>query len=666
MVMLKSQVQELSKVWKCLLTDARHAFPQLATEFERDLIRCEHQARARGIAFFVQDLPAVGKHLDRCLANGEYSRSMLPTTSRVSPRHKTPKFLGGLWLLIFEPDGRLKEEPDIEALFFLRQLLLFAKKYKVECPKESVSAAVVEMFTHDATLPKPRDFWSNSNIPTEKSGYSGFASSMPLAFGWDGREHRLFLTNLDTVSRLIASALGVYDPADWRFKHGPGAIAERTGPTNKYCWSNWSERLEMVFPIADYGYHSYSSWGRDVAPFSLAFTKRDSAAKRLEIGSDEPRSRLVAVPKTYAGPRLIAAEPSEHMWCQQSLLSYFATRSAQSWISRFIVFDDQSQNQRMCIAGSVTGSLSTIDLSMASDCVTPDLVGNLFRTSPKLLSALRATRTLFVSQQLTNKVSETLVLKKFSTMGNAYTFPVESLAFLAIVLAAVLTHRRKDVKLETIEALIGEVSVFGDDLIVPTDSREAICSALEMLHFKVNTTKSFWSGNFRESCGVDSFRGHDVTPIYYRQRYISGNAKSLSSVVATRNRFYNRYLLNAAGYLESTLPRNLLRVAPGSGAMGLTTRGALDNDSLRVRYNTELHRRELLVLSITTSQQKTKTDADDALLQYFTERPSPITAWEHGYVHRTCEHVRRTWVGSCRSGAQSDPMIPLIYLLSNQ
>lgn len=657
--MSKCHVQELSKVWKCLLTDARHAFPQLATELERDLIRCERQVKARGIGVFLLDLPAIGKHLDRCLANGEYIPCMLPLTKRLSHGPKTPRFLGGLWLLIFDPDGRLKEEPDIEALFFLRQLLLFAKKFKVDCPKSAVSAAVVEMYSHDATLPKPKDFWSDSNIGVERSGYTGFASSMPLSFGTDGREHRLFLVNLDKVSRLIASALGIYDPADWRFKHGPGAIAERTGPSNKFCWSNWSERLEMVFPIADYGYHSYSSWGRDVAPPGLAFTKRDPAAKRLEIGSHEPGSRLVAVPKTFAGPRLIAAEPSEHMWCQQSLLSYFATRSARSWISRFVVFDDQSQNQKMCIAGSVTGSLSTIDLSMASDCVTPDLVGNLFRTSPKLLLALRASRTLFVSQQLTHRVSETLVLKKFSTMGNAYTFPVESLAFLAIVLAAVLTHRRKDVKLEAIEDLIGEVSVFGDDLIVPTDSREAICSALEMLHFKVNTGKSFWSGNFRESCGVDSFRGHDVTPVYYRQHY-SGNAKSLSSVLATRNRFYNRYLLNTAGYLESTLPRNLLRVAPGSGAIGLTTRGALDNDSLRVRYNTELHRREFLVLTVSSSQQKTKTDADAALLQYFTERPSPFTAWEHGYVQRTYERVRRTWVGSCRSGAQSDPMIPLL------
>lgn len=655
--MSKCHVQELSKVWRCILKDATQAFPRLATEFERDLIRCERLVKARGLRVFLLDFPAVGKHLDRCLSNGEYNPCALPATSRAPHGVLTPKFLGGLYLLIFDRDGRLKEEPDITAICFLRQLLLFAKKYKIECPKASTTTAVVEMFTHDATLPEPRGFWSDPNVPVHSSGYTGFATSMPLALNADGREHRLFLTNLDKVSRLVSSTLGSYDPKEWRFKHGPGAIAETTGPSNKFCWSNWSDRLERIFPIADYGYHSYSSWARDATGGCTLVGI--PAAKRREIGSTEPSSRLVAVPKTYAGPRLIAAEPSEHMWCQQSMLSYMSTRVSRSWIRAFVVFDDQSQNQTLCTLGSVTGSLATIDLSMASDCVTPDLVGNMFRSNPTLLAALRASRTLCVSQQLTDKVSETLVLKKFSTMGNAYTFPVESLAFLCISLAAILTDRKQDVTLDSIMALDGEVSVFGDDLIIPADSREAVCTALEMLHFKVNTSKSFWNGLFRESCGVDSFRGHNVTPIYYRTQY-SGNAKSLSSVLATRNAYYGRYMLHTAGYLESTLPRNLLRVAPGSGAIGLVTRGELDNDHLMVRYNTDLHRHELRALTVRAKQTKTKTDGDYALLQYFTERPAPTTAWEHGYVHKTVEATRRSWVGSDTLVAQARVSIPVM------
>lgn len=655
----KCHVQELSKVWKCILMDARQAFPTLATEFERDLIRCERLVKARGLRVFLLDFPAVGKHLDRCLSNGEYNPCHLPATSRRGHGVLTPKFLGGLYLLIFDRDGRLKEEPDITALSLLRQLLLFAKKYKIECPNSSIETAVVEMFEHDATLPEPRGFWSNPEIAIRDHGYRGFATTMPLAQNADEREHRLFLTNLDKVSRLVSSTLGSYDPKQWRFKHGPGAIAERSGPTNKFCWTNWSDRLEAVFPIADYGYHSFSSWVRDATgtcPITGESTREGS-----RIGSREPNSRLVAVPKTFAGPRLIAAEPSEHMWCQQSMLAFMSTRVAESWISRFIVFDDQTQNQDLCTLGSVEGSLATIDLSMASDCVTPDLVGNMFRFNPTLLSAFRATRTLCVSQQLTDKVSETLALKKFSTMGNAYTFPVESLAFLCITLAAVFTqtHGEQEVTIEKLSELDGKVSVFGDDLIIPTDCREAVCRALEILHFKVNTDKSFWNGSFRESCGVDSFKGHDVTPVYYRTHF-DGNATSLSSVLATCNRFYGKYLLNTAGYLESTLPRNLLRVAPSSGAIGLVTRGVLDNDHLMVRYNTELHRHELRCSQILARQSKTKTDGDYALLQYFTERPAPTTAWEHGYVHKTTEEIRLSWVGLDALGAQSNVPIPVM------
>lgn len=639
----KCHVQELSRVWRCILKDACQAYPGLKVEFERDLTRLERLVEARGITVYLLDLPAVGKHLDRCLSNGAYNPPALPLTKRRSGGVLTPKFLGGLYLRVFDTDGRLKDEPDIEAIFFLRQLLLFAKKFVAECPQSAISTAVVEMVECDEALPEPRRFWSDPHIPTSESGYTGFRTSMPLNVEGDYEDSRLFLANLDKVSKLVSTTLGRFDPYEWRCKHGPGAIAERTGSSNKFSWENWPDRLDRVFPIADFGYHSYSSWVRDA---TVDFEHvGNTTVPRGPIGSSDPTGRLVAVPKSYAGPRLIAAEPCANMWCQQSMLSYMSTRSANSWIGCFVAFRDQTQNQDLCRRGSDFGTLATIDLSMASDCVTPDLVGNLFRTRPELLEAFRATRTQRVSQQLTKKVSETLELKKFSTMGNAYTFPVESIAFLSIVLAAVLTDRRKDVTLENVMALDGEVSVFGDDIIIPVDSREAVVKALELLWFKVNTNKSFWNGKFRESCGVDSFRGHDVTPVYYRMPY-DGKPESLSSVVMTRNRYYGRYLLNVSSYLESTLPRNLLRVAPGSGAFGLTTRGELDNDHIKVRYSATLQRVELYALTVRSMAIKQEVDGDYALLQYFTERPSPTTAWKAGYVRRSYVQKRRTWVGS--------------------
>jgi len=638
--MSKSHVLELSNVWRSILADVCQAYPRLTSTFEKDLIRCERLVKARGLPVFLVDFPAIGKHLDRCLSDGEYSPGRLLATSKAAPGVVTPKFLGGLYLLIFDRDGRLLEEPDFQAIYFLRQLLLFAKKYVIDCPMSATSTAVVEMVEHDATLPQPSSYWSDVKI-SSSSCYTGFEASMPLRDGVDRHVHGSLLATLEEVSRIVVSTLGAFSAAMWKCKHGPGVVANPASP-NKYCWTNWSDRLESCFPIADYGYHSYSSWARARIE-SDTVTSITSAADADFVTSQEIPSELKAVPKTFSGPRLIAAEPQENMWCQQLLLNYLDSRIRHTWIGKFIALRDQTQNREMCRIGSVDGSLCTIDLSMASDCVTPDFVGCMFRFNPKLLDAFRATRSLTVRQQITRRVSEQIVLNKFSTMGNAYTFPVESLVFLTIVISAVLLHRKMKVNLENIEALIGQVSVYGDDLIVPSDTRVAVTEALEVLHFKVNQQKTFWKGYFRESCGLDSFRGVEVTPVYYRSRY-DGNATSLSSIVAVTNRCYSRYLLRTAAYLRSTLPKRLAWVAYDSGAFGLKTRMQPCNAHLKRRWNKDLQRVEVQCTVVETIQQRTQTDGDYSLLQYFTEEPEPITAWESGFVSRSSSSKRTAWV----------------------
>jgi hypothetical protein len=84
-------------------------------------------------------------------------------------------------------------------------------------------------------------------------------------------------------------------------------------------------------------------------------------------------------------------------------------------------------------------------------------------------------------------------------MGSACTFPVESLVFLGAALACVLYERQMRVTTRSIRSLAGFVSVFGDDIIIPNESRELFFELLEVLDFKDNLNKSFWTGKFRES-----------------------------------------------------------------------------------------------------------------------------------------------------------------------
>jgi hypothetical protein len=106
--------------------------------------------------------------------------------------------------------------------------------------------------------------------------------------------------------------------------------------------------------------------------------------------------------------------------------------------------------------------------------------------------------------------TKTIVLEKFSAMGNGYTFELETAIFLAICNAVYVTrgytpHVSKN------------VFVFGDDIIVETELAADVIAALRFFGFKPNEKKTFLSGPFRESCGGDYFEGVDVRPYFQKE-----------------------------------------------------------------------------------------------------------------------------------------------------
>lgn len=641
--MSKRHVTELSKLYECLLKDICIAFPTLRCEFERDLARLTESVKQRGIHAFCVDLPAACKHLDRCLASGQYKLSGLPLTGRYSNRTVIPKLFRGLYLLIFTDSGSLKGDYDHEAVLCLRQLLNAAKKTELPCSIEILDKEVEEFFAIDGILPDPDGYWKNVHLDNSRTWehYRGFCHDKSFSRKTSGDTcthlhddvHIVDLLRiLDRTSAILCATLGPYRSEEWRFKHGPGAISESTRPRNKYSWQNWSERLESSFPISDCGFHSYSSWATTV-------TER-------EITSQEGVSRMVSVPKTISSPRLIAVEPSENQWCQQNVWHYFRTRTKNSWINDFIRFTDQSLNQDLCRKGSEDGSLATVDLSSASDRVSCEAVGQLFRTRPDLLSALRATRTQFISQNVSRKgPSGAVALRKFSTMGNACTFPVQSILFLSVTLAATLSARKLPVTMENILALRGSVSVFGDDIIVPVESRIPFERLMEALYLQINPKKTFWTGLFRESCGVDSMQGVSVTPSYWR-RPCNGKPESVASTIEVSNNFYKKWFINTSAHLASTVPRNLkiARTSMDSGVIGFKSYVDWTHLNDRLRYNPELQRMESHNAVVITTSIRMPANDDSGCLQFFTEDPPPTTEWESGYNLRSTLKIRRGWV----------------------
>jgi len=94
-----------------------------------------------------------------------------------------------------------------------------------------------------------------------------------------------------------------------------------------------------------------------------------------------------------------------------------------------------------------------------------------------------------------------------------------------------------------------DVHVFGDDLIVPSDYVHQVIGALESADLKVNVNKSFVDGYFRESCGVDAFKGVNVTPTRIKklppQRMT--NDQALLAWIAYSNHFRDK------GYTQTSL-----------------------------------------------------------------------------------------------------------------
>lgn len=161
--------------------------------------------------------------------------------------------------------------------------------------------------------------------------------------------------------------------------------------------------------------------------------------------------------------------------------------------------EGQALHQERARLASIDGEACTIDLSNASDCLASEVVRLLLPPAWfELLDSLRS--------PLTKVGGKWVLLEKFSSMGNGFTFELETLVFAAIICG-----------LDDSLIAGSNVLVYGDDIIVPTQWSAAVLGALRWFGFEPNLKKTFVNGAFRESCGGDYFLGADVRPYYWKE-----------------------------------------------------------------------------------------------------------------------------------------------------
>jgi len=269
-------------------------------------------------------------------------------------------------------------------------------------------------------------------------------------------------------------------------------------------------------------------------------------------------NRFTTAPKDATKDRAIAVEPSINVFYQLALGGQIRSRLKAAGID---LRTAQNRHREIAKRCSITGDSCTLDLSNASDTVSSNLVKLLLPPGwYEALSSLRSPRTLIKGNWV--------VLEKFSSMGNGFTFELETAIFASIArvgsfLSGCFTQYGKD------------VLVYGDDIIVPTTAYRTVKAMLAFFGFTLNEKKSFHEGPFRESCGGDYFAGQPVrgyflkNPVLEPQHWIAvANGLYEANVNLQAICDPNRVSLNRArAFCLAQIPRGI-RLCTGPKDLG--------------------------------------------------------------------------------------------------
>ena len=312
---------------------------------------------------------------------------------------------------------------------------------------------------------------------------------------------------LFTAKRKIASLLGPFSLfcLDNKFGWGPGAtddIPRRSAfvdtKVGKFPISCTLGARALMRSVIQTDLHwSSCVLGVDVTDVVIPYCLLDNAFDLTE------ECVIDTVPKNAKTHRVIAKEPRANGFLQKGAGGYIRSRLKRVGVD----LDDQVPNQEGA-SRAFTDGLATLDLKAASDSLSIELVYELLPLEwADALDAIRSRKALLPT-------GKTITLQKFSSMGNGFTFELESLIFWAISssVASLLDNGTR-------------VLVYGDDIICSAEIADQVIAALAFAGFQTNRSKSFTSGLFYESCGKHYFGGIDVTPVYQKEDIAAASEK---------------------------------------------------------------------------------------------------------------------------------------------
>jgi len=530
----------------------------------RDIRTIKERTSNEGLSFLTKTLPKLGKALDGALETFTFS---VPQEFKSSHGNGSiPAFMQAYFNVIFDDCGRIRDNVPVNVVKHVRQVCFVLYKLSVPyLPKEE--ARVVGAFLQ---------------------------AENELELASDEESDGL----IAAASYIVRGILKGFDPKDIQPRHGPGAVATGERLEEKWEFSRLYRPIHQVYPYYEY----FVVGGGDELLDRIGWYRH---LERL----DEGRAKVVLVPKDSRGPRLISCEPLEYQYVQQGLGRKLVRHlESNRMTGGQINFSDQSVNAQLALESSKTKEFATIDLKDASDRVSLELVRRIFAPSGILpyLEGTRSASTLLPD-------GRTVRLKKFAPMGSALCFPVEALVFFAVIVAGV--HRRTNLLPCDVAK---RVFVYGDDIVVPVEWMQFAVDSLELVRLKVNVSKSYARGSFRESCGMDAFRGECVTPTRLKALWTGrwSDGAAVAAFVSVANHLADKSYTIASERIFEMLEEKyglLPYCTPTSGILGRWSRSLTDAIQLnfgRIRQKRDQHSQSIRVFGIKLIRKSRKTTLD--------------------------------------------------------
>lgn len=494
-----------STFYKAFCKDACEVLPEDSSDIRKSVAWLLREIGHRR-DFTLRALTRLGKALEISMISG--ADLVVPALDAHFPLRDEsvlPRFMYPLFRRLFDDEGKrlhldASDKQGEVSFYLLRQALLaFSKATDIPCDKseeEQVAEFVQRMSPRRLPFEEIGCFPNYSQEEFRKEILPIAHALLRHVFIEDGLLHPM-------LTQWVTNPVG---------RHGPGAVFD--GSRNREKWNmNISSRIQ-------------SDLVKDALGLLPSVEDRDPDEKYL--------SRLSVVPKDLTKNRLICIETKELMFAQQGLMSVlYDMLSSSLFTRRAIHLFDQGHN----FYASRRREFATIDLSDASDLLSKRLCKLLLpKEVYEILTRYRSDGIVLPDGNIMHEYSA------MATMGNALCFPVESLIFWAISLAAILAEEIRYQSYRSVAEVLWvlennplplirrhELYVFGDDIIVPNVYYRAVTDALGWAGMSTNTSKCCHDDSpIRESCGAYWYHGTDLRVVRFKHAELTSTPAYLS------------------------------------------------------------------------------------------------------------------------------------------